>query len=100
VGDILEVVSSTKNTPPKFSFLIDPFCFTYFYRKYVIESLLGKGSFGVVLRCFRPDTYETFAIKLIKNSEHYARQGRTELEILKTVCFLLCFIFFKNCNIY
>jgi serine/threonine protein kinase len=88
VGDVLEVAKSVEEHYPKFfkrTFLL--FFFFFLSRKYIIESLLGKGSFGVVFRCFRPDTYETFAVKLIRNSGKHSSQAFSELRILKEVFF-------------
>ncbi|KAK2956488.1 putative serine/threonine protein kinase [Blattamonas nauphoetae] len=51
--------------------------------KYVVESLLGAGSFGQVMRCLCKETYQTFAVKVIKNLPAYTKQANLEARILQ-----------------
>ncbi|KAK2952812.1 putative serine/threonine protein kinase [Blattamonas nauphoetae] len=51
-------------------------------RRYLVESLLGAGSFGQVLRCVQKDSYQVFAVKVIKNLPAYTRQAAVENRVL------------------
>ncbi|KAK2942414.1 putative serine/threonine protein kinase [Blattamonas nauphoetae] len=51
-------------------------------RKYEVETLLGAGSFGQVLRCVQRDTYQVFAVKVIKNLPAYTKQAAVENRVL------------------
>jgi dual specificity protein kinase YAK1 len=57
-------------------------------KRYVVEALLGQGSFGQVLRCVCPETHETFAVKCIKNLPAYTKQAALEKRYLEDVCSL------------
>lgn len=54
-------------------------------RHYVVESLLGHGSFGQVFRCLCQETYQTFAVKVIKNLPPYTKQAALEKKILEEI---------------
>jgi dual specificity tyrosine-phosphorylation-regulated kinase 2/3/4 len=51
--------------------------------RYEILSILGKGSFGVVLKCFDHKIKEMTALKVIRNKKRFHKQGQVELKILK-----------------
>lgn len=51
--------------------------------RYQILELLGKGTFGQVVRCVRKDTNEEFAMKIIKNKPAYTTQALSEVKIYK-----------------
>jgi len=51
------------------------------YRYELIEHL-GRGSFGVAVKCFDHKTQEMVAIKIIKNKKKYYYQAGVELKIL------------------
>jgi dual specificity tyrosine-phosphorylation-regulated kinase 2/3/4 len=51
------------------------------YRFEVLETL-GKGSFGLVLRCFDHKKKETVALKIIRNKKRFQQQGLVEVNIL------------------
>jgi len=51
--------------------------------EYQIKELLGKGTFGQVIRCIRVDTNEEFALKIIKNKPAYTNQSLTEIKIYR-----------------
>ncbi|KAK2953119.1 putative Dual specificity protein kinase YAK1 [Blattamonas nauphoetae] len=55
---------------------------TYQGRKYVVEVLLGKGSFGQVFRCVNPESFHSYAVKVIKNHPAYNKQALLEKRIL------------------
>ena len=60
---------------------------------YLVESLLGQGSFGQVLRCLDINTHASYAIKVIKNLPAYNQQAKLERTILRMVLFLSSFEF-------
>ena len=47
--------------------------------------LLGKGTFGQVVKCKIVGNEELFALKIIKNKMAYFCQGKNEIQILKTL---------------
>jgi len=51
--------------------------------RYEILSILGKGSFGVVLKCFDWKTSQHVAIKLIRNKKRFHHQALVEVKILE-----------------
>lgn len=51
--------------------------------EYIIIDLLGKGTFGQVVKCVERLTNKLCAIKVIKNKPAYFSQGKTEISILK-----------------
>ncbi|CAG9321356.1 unnamed protein product [Blepharisma stoltei] len=53
--------------------------------RYEILSELGKGTFGVVLKCIDHKKNEKVAIKIIKNSKEYKESGEIEDSVLNTL---------------
>jgi len=53
--------------------------------RYEIQKKLGRGAFGVVLRCFDHKTKENVAIKILKNWKKLHKQGKIEIKILETL---------------
>lgn len=53
--------------------------------KYEINKKLGRGAFGVVLRCFNHKTKEYCAVKILKNWKKLHKQGKIEIKILETL---------------
>ena len=51
--------------------------------RYEILSVLGKGSFGVVLKCFDWKTSQHVAIKLIRNKKRFHHQALVEVKLLE-----------------
>ena len=51
--------------------------------RYEIRSILGKGAFGQVLRCFDHKTKEQVALKIIVNAKEIEKQAKAETEILR-----------------
>ncbi len=47
--------------------------------------LLGKGTFGQVIRCVRKSKEDVFAIKIIKNKPAYTNQALSEVKIFKKI---------------
>lgn len=54
-------------------------------KQYIVEAMLGAGSFGQVFRCMCKDTHQTFAVKVIKNLPAYTKQAALEKNILENV---------------
>ena len=50
--------------------------------RYEIVSFLGKGSFGVAVKCYDHKNKEEVALKIIKNKKKYYYQAGVELKIL------------------
>ncbi|KAI8819720.1 kinase-like domain-containing protein, partial [Fimicolochytrium jonesii] len=51
--------------------------------RYEILSLLGKGSFGQVVRCYDHKTKANVALKIIRNKKRFERQGAVEVKVLE-----------------
>jgi dual specificity tyrosine-phosphorylation-regulated kinase 2/3/4 len=51
--------------------------------RYEIQGLLGRGSFGQVLRCVDHKTRTNVALKVMVNTEKMHRQGRTEVSLMQ-----------------
>ena len=50
--------------------------------RYEILEFLGKGSFGIAIKCFDHKRQENIALKVIKNKKKYYYQAGVELKIL------------------
>jgi dual specificity protein kinase YAK1 len=48
----------------------------------MIEELIGKGTFGQVIKCKNLSNNEQVAIKVLKNKRTYRNQGSVEIKIL------------------
>jgi dual specificity tyrosine-phosphorylation-regulated kinase 2/3/4 len=53
--------------------------------RYEIRSLLGKGAFGQVIRCYDHKTKSIVAVKMIVNTELMHEQGRIECSIVQHI---------------
>ena len=51
--------------------------------RYEIRSVLGKGAFGQVLRCYDHKTKDYVALKMIVNTPTMQEQGKVEVSVLK-----------------
>lgn len=49
---------------------------------YDVLERLGRGTFGQVVRCWRKDTSEVVAMKILKSTPSYAKQGQMEVDVL------------------
>lgn len=49
---------------------------------YEVLDFLGRGTFGQVVKCWKRETNEIVAVKILKNHPSYARQGQIEVSIL------------------
>lgn len=54
------------------------------YRYEVIE-MLGKGSFGQVIKCFDHKQNEFVALKMLKNKKEYRQEAATEIKMLRYI---------------
>jgi dual specificity tyrosine-phosphorylation-regulated kinase 2/3/4 len=53
--------------------------------RFEIIQIIGKGSFGQVLKCFDHKTKDPVAIKIIKNKKRFNKQAETEINILEYI---------------
>ncbi len=53
--------------------------------RFEILSLLGKGSFGQVVKCFDHKKQINVAVKMIRNKKRFEKQGLVEVKILKNL---------------
>lgn len=60
--------------------------------RFVVQDLLGTGSFGQVVKVIEKGTDELFAIKLVKNLPAYHNQGLVEVSVLERVRISFCFV--------
>ncbi|TPX70368.1 hypothetical protein SpCBS45565_g01845 [Spizellomyces sp. 'palustris'] len=51
--------------------------------RYEILSLLGKGSFGQVVKCYDHKTKSNVALKIIRNKKRFEKQGAVEVKVLE-----------------
>lgn len=56
-----------------------------FYNRYEIDSLIGKGSFGQVVRAYDHVSHCPVAIKIIKNKKAFHSQAHIEVRLLKLI---------------
>lgn len=49
---------------------------------YDVLEKLGRGTFGQVVRCWKKDTHEIVAMKILKSTPSYAKQGQMEVDVL------------------
>lgn len=56
-----------------------------FLHRYEIDSLIGKGSFGQVVKAFDAETQSHVAIKIIKNKKPFLHQAQIEVRLLETM---------------
>ncbi|XP_057302495.1 dual specificity tyrosine-phosphorylation-regulated kinase 1A-like [Hydractinia symbiolongicarpus] len=54
-----------------------------FLDRYEIDSLIGKGSFGQVVKAFDHEEQEFVAVKIIKNKKAFLNQAQIEVKILE-----------------
>ncbi|KAI9494062.1 kinase-like domain-containing protein [Zychaea mexicana] len=50
---------------------------------YVVQEMLGSGTFGQVVKCVDTSTHKMVGVKVIKNKPAYLKQSMVEVEILK-----------------
>jgi dual specificity tyrosine-phosphorylation-regulated kinase 2/3/4 len=53
--------------------------------RYEVVKKLGKGSFGIVLRCFDHKQKEFVALKILKNKKRLYEQGLVEAKLIETL---------------
>jgi hypothetical protein len=51
--------------------------------RFLVQEVLGRGSFGVVAKCVDLQTNEPVAVKIIKNRYQFYQQAKIEIGILK-----------------
>merc|ERR1719312_1250963 len=56
-----------------------------FLERYEIDSLIGKGSFGQVVKAFDTEEHCHVAIKIIKNKKPFLHQAQIEVRLLETM---------------
>lgn len=50
--------------------------------RYTVQEVLGKGSFGTVLKCFDDKRQETVAVKITRNGSNFRNQAKLEIDVL------------------
>jgi dual specificity tyrosine-phosphorylation-regulated kinase 2/3/4 len=53
--------------------------------RYEILQILGKGSFGQVVKCLDHRTKQQVAVKIIRNEKRFHRQGKIEVKVLEHI---------------
>ena len=53
---------------------------------YEVLEFLGRGTFGQVVKCWKKDSNEVVAMKVLKNTPSYAKQGQMEVDVLTKLC--------------
>lgn len=53
---------------------------------YEVQSLLGEGSYGRVVRCVRRTDNTTVAVKVLKKEGRYHDQAKAEVSLKECVC--------------
>lgn len=53
--------------------------------RYIVNDVLGHGTFGQVAKCWDAETNCFIAVKIIKNQPAYYQQALVEVSILTTV---------------
>ena len=51
--------------------------------RYEVLSILGKGSFGQVLKCYDYKTHKLQAVKIIRNKKRFHHQALVEVKVLE-----------------
>lgn len=51
-------------------------------QRYTVQEVLGKGSFGTVLKCFDEKRQETVAMKITRHGTNFRNQAKLEIDIL------------------
>jgi len=54
-----------------------------FNGRYVVSTVIGKGSFGQVVKALDQQTSQLVAIKIIKSKKPFLQQAKTEIELLE-----------------
>ena len=54
-----------------------------FNDRYTVSTVIGKGSFGQVVKALDNQTQEWVAIKIIKSKKPFLQQAKTEIELLQ-----------------
>ena len=70
-----------QNIPNIIFFLVS--VLIYFFFRYEIDSLIGKGSFGQVVKAYDEVEQSQVAIKIIKNKKPFLHQAQIEYKLLE-----------------
>ncbi|KAK2959230.1 putative serine/threonine protein kinase [Blattamonas nauphoetae] len=74
IGDMISPTSNDKELPPRKG-----------KSMFRVETLIGHGSFGQVLRCLNLADHSSVAVKVIKNQPAYTKQAQLEKQILQMI---------------
>ncbi|KAK2952816.1 putative serine/threonine protein kinase [Blattamonas nauphoetae] len=74
VGDLITPTVSDRDSNPRIT-----------NSTYIVEAMMGHGSFGQVLRCLNLTDHSSVAVKVIKNQNAYTKQAQLEKQILQMI---------------
>ena len=57
--------------------------FLLIFKGYEVLKILGKGSFGLVVKCYDHKLGQPVALKIIRNEKRFHRQAQEEIRILE-----------------
>lgn len=60
--------------------------------RYVVQEMLGQGTFGQVAKCWDAETNNYVAVKVIKNQPAFYQQAIMEVSLLRLVWYTVHYI--------
>lgn len=78
------------DTPSKGNRLVPGGLLTSKSATFRVQSILGEGAFGKVVKCVRVGSTTPIAIKVIKNRKFYHQQAKKEVRAINPLCHVWC----------